>query len=319
MDNHRNAYGSSSIPGHQMTDFNFAQNPSYPSAVPENYYVESNPVYMPPPPPYNINDPAVSTYNPYPVPEQPQQAFVKENNVLDVELAPPYTSGMEDSSPFSEKAIRRAFIRKVYITLAIQLAVTFGIICMFVFWKSLKHWVQGQSYFAFGFCGAALLLVLVFSCCDSIRRKVPLNFIFLGIFTVIEGCMLGAISALYDADAVMWAAGATIFVTLGLTLFALQTKWDFTMMSGGLCMALFVLLSFGILCAIIRSQWLQIVYASIGTLIFGMYLVVDTQMIVGGKHRYSVSPEEYIYAALNIYLDIVNLFILLLQLIGICR
>lgn len=49
------------------------------------------------------------------------------------------------------------------------------------------------------------------------------------------------------------------------------------------------------------------------------YLVFDTQLIVGGKHRkYEVSPEEYIFAALNLYLDIVGLFLLLLQLIAIC-
>ncbi|XP_053322605.1 protein lifeguard 1-like [Spea bombifrons] len=239
---------------------------------------------------------------------------------LDVEGEPPeYTSGMGDSSPFSEKAIRRAFIRKVYITLAIQLTITVGIICMFIFWETLKEWVQDTPYFAYALLPAVLILIMVLLCCENARRKVPFNFILLGIFTIVEGCMLGAISALYDVDAVMWAGGATVVVTLGLTLFALQSKWDFTIMSGGLCCALLVLLCFGMLCAILRSFWLNIVYACIGTFIFGMYLVVDTQLILGGKHRYSVSPEEYIFAALNIYLDIVNLFLLLLQLFGLCR
>ena len=50
------------------------------------------------------------------------------------------------------------------------------------------------------------------------------------------------------------------------------------------------------------------------------YLVFDTQLILGGKHRkYEISPEEYVFAALNLYLDIVSLFLLLLQLIGLCR
>jgi len=47
------------------------------------------------------------------------------------------------------------------------------------------------------------------------------------------------------------------------------------------------------------------------------FLVFDTQMVVGGKHRrYQLSPEEYIYGALQLYVDIVNLFILLLGLVG---
>lgn len=44
-------------------------------------------------------------------------------------------------------------------------------------------------------------------------------------------------------------------------------------------------------------------------------MLVDTQMIAGGNHRYTVSPEEYIFAALNLYLDIINLFLLILDIV----
>ena len=47
--------------------------------------------------------------------------------------------------------------------------------------------------------------------------------------------------------------------------------------------------------------------------------VVDVQMMLGGKHNYALDPEEYVVAALNIYLDIVNLFLMILSLIGIAR
>ncbi len=52
---------------------------------------------------------------------------------------------------------------------------------------------------------------------------------------------------------------------------------------------------------------------------FFQYLVFDTQMMMGGKHKYALSPEEYIFAALNLYLDIVNLFIFILSIIGNAR
>ena len=42
-------------------------------------------------------------------------------------------------------------------------------------------------------------------------------------------------------------------------------------------------------------------------------------MMMGGKHKYALSPEEYIFAALNLYLDIVNLFIFILSIIGNAR
>ncbi|ELW56950.1 Farnesyl pyrophosphate synthase [Tupaia chinensis] len=52
----------------------------------------------------------------------------------------------------------------------------------------------------------------------------------------------------------------------------------------------------------------------------GKYLVMDVQLMVGGRHHHSdLDPEEYIFAALNIYLDIINLFLFILQLIGLGR
>lgn len=43
----------------------------------------------------------------------------------------------------------------------------------------------------------------------------------------------------------MMAVGITAAVCLGLTIFAFQTKWDFTMMGGALVAASIVLLVFG--------------------------------------------------------------------------
>lgn len=52
-------------------------------------------------------------------------------------------------------------------------------------------------------------------------------------------------------------------------------------------------------------------------LLFRQFLVFDTQMVVGGnKRRYQLSPEEYIYGALQLYVDVVNLFIIILGLVG---
>ena len=40
--------------------------------------------------------------------------------------------------------------------------------------------------------------------------------------------MLGTMVAKFSADAILIAVGACAAVSLALTLFALQTKWDFT-------------------------------------------------------------------------------------------
>ena len=45
---------------------------------------------------------------------------------------------------------------------------------------------------------------------------------------VAEGFMLGMVASTYDVEAVLMAVGTTAGVTLVLTIFAFQTKWDFT-------------------------------------------------------------------------------------------
>lgn len=115
------------------------------------------------------------------------------------------------------------------------------------------------------------------------------------------------------------AVGITAAVCLGLTLFAFQTKWDFTVMGGVLFVAVIILMLFGIVSIFIRGKTMTLIYASLGALIFSVYLVYDTQLMMGGKHKYSISPEEYIFAALNLYLDIVNIFMYILTIIGATR
>lgn len=55
------------------------------------------------------------------------------------------------------------------------------------------------------------------------------------------------------------------------------------------------------------------------SLIYLIFLHFSTQMMMGGKHKYSISPEEYIFAALNLYIDIVNIFLYLLTILSATR
>jgi protein lifeguard len=83
-----------------------------------------------------------------------------------------------------------------------------------------------------------------------------------------------------------------------------------------LFVAVLCLLGFGIFAMIFRTQVMQILYAALGAGIFSMYIVFDTQLMLGGKHKYTISPEDYIMAALSLYVDIINLFLMILRLVG---
>ncbi|XP_013395377.1 protein lifeguard 1 isoform X4 [Lingula anatina] len=222
------------------------------------------------------------------------------------------TAGFE----FGEQSIRMGFIRKVYGILMCQLAVTMIFIALFLYVEPIAHYAQANPWMFYLAIAITFVTLIALACCTEVRRTFPMNMIFLGLFTLCESYFLGTVASTYKAEHVLMAVGITAAVALALTIFAFQTKIDFTMCSGLLFVLLIVLILFGLMCAIFRNHYAYIAYASLGALIFSFYIVFDTQLMIGGKHQYSLSPEEYIFAALNLYLDVINLFLFILALIN---
>ncbi|XP_077497204.1 protein lifeguard 2-like isoform X2 [Amblyomma americanum] len=117
----------------------------------------------------------------------------------------------------------------------------------------------------------------------------------------------------------MWAAGITAGVFMMLTMFAMQTAIDFTACTGISFVLLILLIVFGIVVAIFPSKALFMVYSCAGAGLFSLFIVMDTQLITGGSNRrYAISAEDYIFGALTLYLDIINLFLSVLNIMNSC-
>lgn len=118
-----------------------------------------------------------------------------------------------------------------------------------------------------------------------------------------------------DHVVVFEAAGLTAAMVFGLTLYAIRTKEDFTI-CGGLLYVLAVIFSFAMLMALIFGPQMKLAIACLGVLLYSFYLVHDTQMIIGGKHKkFKFDKDSYVLAAMAIYLDIINLFLFILQIL----
>lgn len=63
------------------------------------------------------------------------------------------------------------------------------------------------------------------------------------------------------------------------------------------------------------NQTLNVVYCVCWAVLYGLYLIYDTQLIAGNK-RFALSLDDYIIGALIIYIDIIGMFLKLLQLLG---
>ncbi|KAG5342663.1 hypothetical protein C0989_010631 [Termitomyces sp. Mn162] len=150
------------------------------------------------------------------------------------------------------------------------------------------------------------------------RHSHPLNFILLSTFTLMEAFTLGVVVAFYDNVIVMQALLITLGVFIGLTLFTLQSKYDFSGMGpflfGGL-IALSAVASFflspeqltiftvmtGLVGVFIPfGKTMDLIYAIGGCLLFSGYIVYDTYNI-----NAKLSPDEFIMGAISLYLECV--------------
>lgn len=218
---------------------------------------------------------------------------------------------------FNDDSIRRGFIKKVYSILCVsslwrkqlksmslikfskqlQLTITLGFISLFTFHNPTKLWVKQHPEMVWISFGILLVTMISMACCESVRRKSPMNFIFLGLFTLAQSFVLGTVSSRYTGEEIFLAVGITAAVCLALTIFAFQTKIDFTVMGGEkrkliLCftfhnaffkgvlfVAVIILMLFGLIAMFFPGKTITLVYASCGALLFSIYLVYDTQVI----------------------------------------
>jgi len=213
--------------------------------------------------------------------------------------------------------VRSGFVRKVYGILTVQLLVTAAVAAPFQ--QMDRMWLdQHIKLYQIAVFGTLALMIGVVCCCRNAMRTFPQNYIVLGMITVGMGIEVGFISAMYTTQSVLLALMMTAGIFLSLTAFAFTTKTDFTGFGPYLCVALTGLcfMSF-IMMFLPYSSMMMKIYSCVGAILFSFYIVYDTQLIAGGKHKqHQLGVDEYAFGALIIYLDIINLFLMLLELVG---
>ncbi|KAH9961273.1 UPF0005-domain-containing protein [Russula dissimulans] len=205
--------------------------------------------------------------------------------------------------------IRLAFVRKVYTILFAQILATTIVAGVLSQSTSAVLWVQSHvwSFYVPLFGTLVVLGFLYYK-----RHSHPLNLGLLSLFTLMESFTLGIVTAFYDNTIVLQALLITTGVFLGLTLFTLQSKYDFSGMGPWLFGGLIALFMTGVVGVFIPfSSTLNLTYAIGATLLFSGYVVYDTYLI-----NKRLSPDEYILGAISLYLDFINLFLNILRILS---
>ncbi|WP_367697942.1 Bax inhibitor-1/YccA family protein [Helicobacter pylori] len=167
-----------------------------------------------------------------------------------------------------------------------------------------------QYKWVFFIAEIAALFGLMFS-----KSKPGLNLFMLFAFTSLSGVtlvpLLGMVIAKAGLGAIWQALGMTTIVFGLMSVYALKTKNDLANMGKMLFIALIVVVVCSLINLFLGSPMFQVVIAGASAILFSLYIAYDTQNIV--KSMYD-SPID---AAVSLYLDFLNVFISILQIIGI--
>ena len=158
-------------------------------------------------------------------------------------------------------------------------------------------------------CGLAPLLL-------ATRKKAefPMNIGLVFLFNLVMGVLISPALFVYGRTQ-PGLIGQAAVLTIGafgiLTLYAFVSRRDFSAWGSFLIVGLWVLIGTMLLNFIFRNAAVDLWLASVTVLLFSGLLVFDTWRL-----RNYYGPDEYVGAAVQIYLDLLNMFMAILRLTG---
>ena len=147
-----------------------------------------------------------------------------------------------------------------------------------------------------------------------LKERAPYNLVLLYIFATFEGLGLGVILSSYVAagfgQVVIDAGATTALITLGAGMYGMSTRRDLSNLSSMLGMALFAIIIASIIGIFIKLPLFHLILSIITAVVFTGFLVVDLNRLAKARE---LSDGDSIMLAINVYLDIINIFLSLLR------
>jgi len=132
-----------------------------------------------------------------------------------------------------------------------------------------------------------------------------------------ESVLVGFVCMTYEKKTVFAAAALTAAMVMGLTAYACTQKDDFTESLCGLYLVAVLVLCIiasiplYLFCGVVIPR---LVVCLLGVVIFSIYIIWDTRIIVGGNNRFGAfEHDDFIIASMILYIDIIQLFLYILQ------
>jgi modulator of FtsH protease len=117
----------------------------------------------------------------------------------------------------------------------------------------------------------------------------------------------------FGASLLAQAAGATALFIAGFGVWGYATKRDLAPLARVAFWALLALIVFGIVMIFVNIPAGQLIWCIVGLAIFAVFTMYDFQRLK------NTHPDDAVYLAASIFLDVLNVFLLMLQLLGMSR
>lgn len=203
--------------------------------------------------------------------------------------------------------IRMDFLRKVYTILSLQIIITTAVSALFMLCNPIKNFVHESPALVLISAIGSLILLLALA---VYRHQHPINLYLLFGFTLLESLSVATAVTFYEYSIVLQAFVLTSAVFLGLTAYTFQSKRDFSKLGASLFAGLWILIIASFMRLFFYNDTMELVFAGAGALLFCGFIIFDTHLLM-----HKLSPEEHVLASINLYLDIVNLFIYILRIL----
>ena len=219
-----------------------------------------------------------------------------------------------DNILYLNKQEQQFFISKVYRTILLQLMYSFSFIYLTISSSIMKNFLTsdtGNFLLVISFYTTLILTISIFSCLDFVKEY-PYNYLYVIYFTVCTSYFLSYLCMNIPINNLILSGTSSSLIVSSLSLYAYQTKINYTQYGNYLLILLMMFLLFGFFQIFLENTY---IYSLLGLGVFSSYLVYDTQLILG-RQQIKYRPGDYLLATINIYLDIINLFIFILDLIN---
>ena len=205
-------------------------------------------------------------------------------------------------------AERATLVRRTYSLVFVSVLITVAGVMFTLSQPSLLQAVAAHPWISAIATFAPLLLAM------RARTSFPFNIGLVFMFALAEGVFISPLIYVYGQQQpglITQAAMLTIGAFGVLTAYAFTSRRDFSALGQFFTVGLFVVIGGMLLNLFFKSPAADLALAGITVLVFSGLLVFDTWRI-----RNVYGPDDYVMATVQIYLDLLNLFLAILRILG---